>query len=165
MGYFCVDSRDSRPEALVFNRAVPLRDTWAKIAQKVAAKPEPAGKPAAPPQPVPLAENVVSIPIEDFARLRLATAKVIQAEPVPGADRLLRLQIDLGSEKRQIVAGIAAAYHPGDVVGRTIVVVTNLRPAVIRGVESNGMLLAAKAKGTLRLVTVDGDIPPGASVS
>jgi len=77
----------------------------------------------------------------------------------------LRLQIDLGGETRQLVAGVAEHYAPDELIGRTIVVVANLKPAVIRGVESQGMLLAAKSGKALRLLTVDGDLPPGAGVS
>ena len=77
----------------------------------------------------------------------------------------MRLQIDLGGETRQLVAGVAEHYAPDELIGRTIVVVANLKPAVIRGVESQGMLLAAKSGKALRLLTVDGDLPPGAGVS
>jgi methionine--tRNA ligase beta chain len=157
VGYFCADSRDSKPGHLVFNRTVQLRDTWAKIAQKDA--PAPAAAKAEPPP-----EGVALIGIEDFAKLELKTAKVLAAEPVPDAERLLRLQIEIGGETRQIVAGIAQFYTPEQVVGKTIVVVANLEPATIRGVQSNGMLLAAKKKRNLALITVDGDIPSGASV-
>jgi methionyl-tRNA synthetase len=94
----------------------------------------------------------------------LRTANVLEAEPVEGADKLLRLQIDLGNEKRQIIAGIAKSYQPDEIIGKTIVVVANLEPATIRGVDSNGMLLAAKKGKKMRLVTIDGDLPPGASV-
>jgi glutaminyl-tRNA synthetase len=163
LGYFCVDCRDSRPEARVFNRTVPLRDTWAKIEKKEAGKP--AAKATSPKPAVEAAPaGVALIGIEDFSRLALKTAKVLAAERVPAADKLLRLQIDLGSEQRQIVAGIALFYTPEQIVGKTVVVVSNLQPAVIRGVESNGMLLAAKTKKDLRLVTVDGDLPPGATI-
>jgi methionyl-tRNA synthetase len=142
---------------------VPLRDTWAKIEKKEAAAP--AAKPAKAKAAAEAAPaGLALIGIEDFSKLALRTAKVIAAERVPDADRLLRLQIDLGTEKRQIVAGIALFYTPEQVVGKTIVVVTNLQPAVIRGVESNGMLLAAKTKKDLRLITVDGDLPPGAPI-
>lgn len=104
------------------------------------------------------------ITIDDFSRVDLRVAVVEAAERVKKADRLLRLQIDLGTEKRQIVAGIAMEYAPEDIVGKKIIVVVNLEPARIRGLESRGMLLAAQAEGSLRLVTVDGDIAPGATV-
>lgn len=113
--------------------------------------------------PVPAAENV-AIGIEDFGKVALRTARILAAEPVDGADRLLRLQLDLGGETRQIVAGIAHFYRPEEIVGKTVVVVANLKPATIRGVESHGMLLAAKQGKELKIVTVDGDLPPGAAV-
>jgi methionine--tRNA ligase beta chain len=158
LGYFCVDCRDSRPEALVFSRTVSLRDTWAKIEKRAGEVPAKAEKAVAAPAEVAL------VTIEDFSRIRLTTAKVISAERVPDADRLLKLQIDLGDEQRQIVAGIARTYAPEQMLGKTIVVVSNLEPAEIRRVQSNGMLLAAKTKKDLRLITVDGDLPPGAAI-
>jgi methionyl-tRNA synthetase len=105
------------------------------------------------------------IGFEEFGKVELRTAKVVSAEKVEGADKLLKLQIDLGDEKRQIVAGIAQYYAPDDMIGMNLVVVTNLKPAKIRGVESNGMLLAAQSGGDLVLLTVDKDIAPGASIS
>lgn len=103
--------------------------------------------------------------ISEFTRAKLVVAKVLAAEQVEGADKLLKLQIDIGKEKRQIVAGVAQFYTPEKITGMKIIVVTNLKPAVIRGVESNGMLLAAKAGKKLFLVTPDGDLPPGAKIS
>jgi len=103
--------------------------------------------------------------ISEFARARLKVAKVLAAEPVEGSDKLLKLQIDLGDEKRQIVAGVAQHYSPAQITGMSIIVVTNLKPAKIRGIESNGMLLAASKGKKLALVTPDGDLPPGAAVS
>ncbi|MEW6051636.1 MAG: methionine--tRNA ligase [Candidatus Zixiibacteriota bacterium] len=114
---------------------------------------------------VPAASEPGLLDITDFAKADLRVATVLAAERVTGANKLLRLQIDLGSEKRQIVAGVAEYYAPEKMVGRKIVVVTNLKPAVIRGVESRGMLLAAKAGANLFLLTPDGDLPPGAKVS
>ncbi|MFA6568214.1 MAG: methionine--tRNA ligase [Victivallales bacterium] len=109
------------------------------------------------------AEDIITI--EDFGKIKLKTAKVLEAEKVEGADKLLRLQIEVGGQKRQLVAGIAQFYRPEEVVGRTIVIVANLKPAKIRGIESCGMLLAAKEGKTLKLITVDGgDFPSGASV-
>jgi methionyl-tRNA synthetase len=106
-----------------------------------------------------------TITFDDFGEIELRTAKVLAAEKVPGADKLLKLQIDLGDEKGQIVAGIAQYYPPEEMVGKTIIVVANLQPAKIRGIESNGMLLAAKSGANLVLLTSDKDIPPGAKIS
>ncbi len=104
------------------------------------------------------------ISFQEFSRLALRTARVLEAEPVAGADRLLKLTVDLGDERRQIVAGIAPAYAPDDLVGRTVVVVANLEPATIRGVRSEGMLLAARQGDRLGIVTVAGDVAPGSAV-
>ena len=105
------------------------------------------------------------IDIDDFGRLELRVAQVTQAERVAGADRLLKLQITLGNEDRQIVAGIAEFYSPEQMVGKKIIVVANLKPTVIRGIESRGMLLAAKKGSQLSIVSLDRDLPPGAKVS
>jgi len=91
--------------------------------------------------------------------------EVLEAEKVEGANKLLKLQVNLGQEKRQMVAGVAEFYTLEEITGKKIVVVTNLKPAKIRGVESNGMLLAATAKKILRLIVPDGDLPPGAKIS
>ncbi|MFH2056425.1 MAG: methionine--tRNA ligase [bacterium] len=104
------------------------------------------------------------IPIEHFAQVKLAVAEVLECERVPKADKLLKLQISLGSEKRQIVAGIAQHYEPETLVGKKIIVVANLQPAKIRGLDSHGMLLAASKGEQLTLVTVDKDIPAGATI-
>ena len=102
----------------------------------------------------------------DFRKLELRTARILKAEKVDGADKLLRVDIEVGNETRQIVAGIAQHYDPEELPGRTVVIVANLKPAKIRGIESNGMLLAASVGKTLRLVTVDAeDTPSGAEVS
>jgi methionyl-tRNA synthetase len=103
--------------------------------------------------------------ISEFGRVQLKVAQVIAAERVENADKLLKLQIDLGDERRQIVAGIAQHYSPEQMIGRRIVVVANLKPARIRGIESRGMLLAAKSRDALYIVTPDGDLPPGSGVS
>jgi methionyl-tRNA synthetase len=105
------------------------------------------------------------IDFEEFGKVQLKTAKVVDAEKVEGADKLLKLEIDLGGEKRQIVAGIAQHYAAEEMKGKTLIVVSNLKPAKIRGIESNGMLLAAQADGDLVLLTTDREIAPGAGVS
>ncbi|MCB2229744.1 methionine--tRNA ligase [bacterium] len=103
--------------------------------------------------------------ISEFGKVQLRVAQVLTAEKVEKADKLLKLQVDLGSEQRQIVAGIAQHYSPEQMVGRKVIVVANLKPAKIRGIESRGMLLAAKSKDSLYIVTPDGDLPPGSGVS
>jgi len=103
--------------------------------------------------------------ISEFGRVELVVAEVLEAVKVEGADKLLKMQINIGSEKRQIVAGIAQHYTPDEMIGKKIVVVKNLKPAVIRGVESKGMLLAAKKGKKLCVVAPEADLPPGATIS
>lgn len=109
-------------------------------------------------------ENLNLITIDDFQKVKLITARIIAAEKVVDANKLLKLQIDTGTDRRQIVAGIAEHYSPEELIGRTIIIVANLKPATIRGIESHGMLLAAKKGRQMRLVTVSDEIEPGASV-
>ena len=100
-------------------------------------------------------ENVITF--DEFQNVELKTAKILKAEKVDGADKLLKLQIKVGDEQRQIVSGIAQFYSPEELVEKMIVVVTNLKPATIFGIESNGMLLAAKNGRTLTLMTIDSE--------
>jgi methionyl-tRNA synthetase len=134
-----------------------------------------AGSPEAPPaganavrtrkKDTASSEPAAEIAYEEFMGVDLRTATVIAAERVPHADKLLRIEIEIGNERRQIVAGIAPQYSPESLIGKTIVVVANLRPATIRGIESRGMLLAATTPdGALRLLTTDGDAPSGLRV-
>ncbi|HDP67318.1 MAG TPA: methionine--tRNA ligase [Candidatus Marinimicrobia bacterium] len=109
-------------------------------------------------------ENLNLITIDDFQKVKLITAKIVAAEKVADANKLLKLQIDTGTDRRQIVAGIAEHYSPEKLISKTIVIVANLKPATIRGIESHGMLLAAKRGRQLRLVTVSDELEPGASV-
>ncbi|MFI5366896.1 MAG: methionine--tRNA ligase subunit beta [Candidatus Binatia bacterium] len=103
--------------------------------------------------------------IDEFQRLELRVATILSAEPHPNADRLLVLKIDLGNEQRQLVAGIRAHYAPEALVGKQIVVVANLVPATLRGVESQGMILAASdADGRLAIVTPEKAVANGATV-
>jgi methionyl-tRNA synthetase len=106
------------------------------------------------------------ITIEEFQRIELRVATILSAERVPGTEKLLKLQIDLGSEHRQLVAGIAKHYTPEELIGKQIVVVTNLQPAVIRGIESQGMLLTASTDDSsqLALVTLQRPMPNGCRV-
>ncbi len=112
----------------------------------------------------PVTESKPGIAIDDFLRIDLRVALVTAAERIEGADKLLRLSVDLGGTTRQIVAGIAAVYGPEQLVGKTIIVVANLKPAMLRGVESQGMLLAADLDGRPIVATFDEDVKPGTRV-
>ena len=132
--------------------------------------PAPVTPPPAPAAPPAAPAGKPTITYDDFTKLDLRVARVLEANPHPNADKLLCLTVDLGTEKRQIIAGIRAYYAPEALVGKEIIVVTNLQPRKMRGLESNGMLLAASAmsEGQLRDVVVlmpDKDVPPGSTVS
>ena len=86
------------------------------------------------------------ISIEEFRKLDLRVGRIKSAEPVPGANRLLKLQVDIGTEIRQVVAGLAPRYRPEELIGKSVILAANLKPAMIRGVESQGMILAAGDK-------------------
>jgi methionyl-tRNA synthetase len=116
------------------------------------------------PAPAPAAGDG-KITIDDFMKIELRTAKVLAAEKVPNSRKLVKLSIDVGTEQRTLVAGIAEAYEPEQLVGRTIVMVFNLKPAKLMGIESNGMVLAASPDGGKpTLVGFDQDLPPGVRV-
>jgi methionyl-tRNA synthetase len=104
------------------------------------------------------------IDIADFARVELRAARITAAEKVSGSKKLVKLQVDLGDEQRQVVAGIAESYAPEALVGRRVVIVANLKPAKLMGVESNGMLLAASVDGKAVLCTFESDVPAGSKV-
>ncbi|CAM3642917.1 methionine--tRNA ligase [Marinicrinis lubricantis] len=104
------------------------------------------------------------IGIDDFAKVELRVAQVIACEPVPKADKLLKLQLDLGTEQRQVVSGIAKHYKPEELVGKKVICVTNLKPVKLRGEMSQGMILAASSGDQLTLATVSDDMPNGAKV-
>ncbi len=111
-------------------------------------------------------ENANLITIDDFTKVELKVAKVLTCEPVEGADKLLKMTLSLGEHgERQVVSGIAKHYKPEDMIGKKVVLVSNLKPAVLRGIESQGMILAAATKKKLSLVTIDGDLPEGTSIS
>ena len=114
-------------------------------------------------------EEVTEMPelvaIEDFSKMDFRVAEVKSVEKVTGADKLLKMIIDVGGEERQIVSGIAEYYKPEDLIGKQIVVLVNLKPAKIRGEISNGMLLAAQHNGELVLVTTDNYIQSGSKIS
>lgn len=122
----------------------------------------PAASDAAPEAAAPPPEPRVSI--DRFFDIQLRVAQIVTAERVENTDKLMKLEVDLGDERRQIVAGIAAAYEAEQVIGRRIIVVANLKPARIRGVESNGMLLAADFGGRPIIAGFDEDVPLGTRV-
>ena len=105
------------------------------------------------------------VSIDEFRRIELKVATIKKAEPHPNADKLLVLQIDLGSEERQIIAGIKGHYAPEELVGRQVVVVANLETAKLRGVESQGMLLAASDGERIVILTPEKQVSPGARIS
>ncbi|MGB1124866.1 MAG: methionine--tRNA ligase subunit beta [Phycisphaeraceae bacterium] len=117
----------------------------------------------------PTMDTKETIQYDDFAKLDLRVATITEAEAHPNADRLLKLQVDLGTEKRQICAGVKAFYDPENLVGKQIIIVANLAPRKIRGEESNGMLLAASAMDGEELKDVvllapSKEVPAGSSV-
>ena len=115
---------------------------------------------AAAPTPVAPAQ----ITIDEFMKVQLKTAKVLAAERVPKSEKLLKLRVTLGSEERQIVAGIGKKYEPESLIGKTIVIVANLKPAKLMGIESQGMVLAAGDSEVRGLMTLLEDVEPGTKV-
>lgn len=151
------------PRLDVEDEIVALEDlTGARKAQPSAA--ESVQSATASTGPVTASDAKDLIGIDQFAQVELKVGQIRAAARIDGADKLLRLMIDLGSETRQIVSGIAKHYHPEDLVGQKVVVVTNLKPVTLRGVESNGMILAASEGDQLTLVTVPDSMPIGALV-
>ncbi|GAB2693144.1 methionine--tRNA ligase [Paenibacillus thermoaerophilus] len=128
-------------------------DSAPSVGQAEVSKQEPAEDGRAP-----------EIGIDDFAKVELRVAQVLSAEPIPKADKLLKLQLDLGYEQRQVVSGIAKHYKPEELVGRKVILVANLKPVKLRGELSQGMILAASSGDSLTLATVAEDIPVGSIV-
>jgi len=105
------------------------------------------------------------VDIEDFKKLGLKIGRVIQAERINGSDKLLKLEIDLGNEKRQIVAGIGQSYQPEELINSEIIVVSNLEPKTIMSLESNGMLLATQdEESRVILIRPEKEVAPGSEV-
>ena len=115
-------------------------------------------KKSAPPQKTTEKQEGI-ITYDDVMNVKLCTAKIVTAAKLEGADKLLKLQVKVGDETRQIIAGIAQHYSAEEIIGKTIIIVANLKPAKIRGVESQGMLLCASTGDHLKLITVDGELP------
>ncbi len=104
------------------------------------------------------------VSIDDVKALGLRIGEIVEVQDHPNADRLYVLKVKLGEEERNLVAGIKQSYTKQELIGKKIVVVTNLKPAVIRGIESQGMLLAADRGEEISLLTVDRDVPSGSEV-
>jgi methionine--tRNA ligase beta chain len=104
------------------------------------------------------------ISFEEFQKIDLRVGKILEAEKVENSNKLLKLKVDLGDEKRQLVAGIAKFYQPEDLIGREIVVVVNLEPKTLIGIESQGMLLAADFESKPVLLKPDEEVPPGTKI-
>ncbi|MFQ5905225.1 MAG: methionine--tRNA ligase subunit beta [bacterium] len=109
-------------------------------------------------------ERMEQVTIDEFGRMDMRVAHVVEVEKVEGADKLLKMKVDIGGETRQMVAGIAQWYSPEDLKDKDIVVMVNLKPATIRGIESNGMLLAAEEGDKVVLIVPDRKIDPGSKV-
>ena len=115
----------------------------------------------------PLLPKIDTITFDDFAKVKLRVGRVIEAVNHPNADKLLVLKVDLGNEQRQIVAGLRAYYTAEQLVGRNVIIVANLAPRVMRGLESQGMLLAASNADRSRVIVLspESEIEPGSVVS
>lgn len=110
-------------------------------------------------------EGVSLIGIDDFSKIQLRVAQIWECVPVEKSDKLLKLQLDDGQGGRQVVSGIAKWYQPEELIGKKVILVANLKPAKLRGVESMGMLLAASMEdGSAKVVFIDGDVPNGAEI-
>jgi methionyl-tRNA synthetase len=140
----------------------PSKSSSAGAAESAGAKPAASG-PAAPAAAAAAAPASSKIGIEDFTKVEMRAGIVKSAEKVAGADKLLKVLVDIGEEVRQVVAGIAEVYKPEDLVGKNVVVVVNLAPRKLRGVESNGMIVAASVgpEGRPVLCTFAENVPPG----
>jgi methionyl-tRNA synthetase len=144
--------------------AVPRPAAAAPASGRAAATPATEAAPA-PDVEVPLTPAGERLSIDEFMKIELRVAKVLTAERVPKSKKLVKLWIDLGYEQRTVVAGIAEAYEPDQLVGRTIVIVANLKPAKLMGIDSNGMILAASGDdGRPLLLSVDEGAVPGMKV-
>jgi methionyl-tRNA synthetase len=116
------------------------------------------------PTPQPVSAGPEQIGIEDFMKADLRVGRVVSAERVEKSEKLVKLKVDIGTETRQVVAGIGKSYTPEDLMGKSIVIVANLKPAKLMGVESQGMLLAASSGDLLAVATFDRETKPGSRV-
>jgi methionyl-tRNA synthetase len=154
-----IEDETIAPEIAKLEKALANRNANTEAAQTIAAAPAEAVAAA------PVQDRKPLVSIENFQQLDLRVAEILAAEKVEKADKLLKLKIRVGTEERQLIAGIALHYKPEELVGKKVVIVANLQPAKIRGVESQGMILAASTEdGKLSIVSPERDIPSGAKV-
>ena len=146
------------PVGLTVSKGEPI---FPRVDTKKQEQPQP--KKAAKPKQKKVEKTSDLVSFADFQKLDLRVACILAAEPIEGADRLLKLQVDLGTEKRQLVAGIAEHYTPETLIGKQVIVVVNLEPATIRGVESQGMVLAGSGDSVV-LATLETEMPLGTQV-
>lgn len=106
----------------------------------------------------------MSITLDDFKKLEVKIGTIVSAEPIAGADKLLRLEVDIGSEKRNIVAGLAQVYKPEELIGKQVPILVNLEPRTFKGVESQGMLLAVNCDGKPVLLSPQKKVPEGVNI-
>lgn len=104
------------------------------------------------------------VTFDDFMKLDIRIGTVTAADKVPGADKLIRLELDMGGETRQVVAGMAPAYAPEEFIGKQVPILVNLEPRKLRGIESQGMILAADVEGKPVMLIPDKEVPPGSVV-
>ena len=143
----------------------PATATTAAPASAAASASAKAPFPAAPVKTGEENNNGTSlITIDDFAKLDLRVVKVLEAEKVEGSDKLLKLRVEMGSETRQVVSGIAKHYTPESLIGKSVILVANLKPVKLKGIESQGMILAASNDSSLVIATLDGLIDSGSKV-
>jgi len=142
----------------------PRIDSKTQGAKPVTDSSVPSQPTATVPTPTPAAPVVPQVTIDEFMKVQLRTAKILSAERVPKSEKLIKLQVSLGDEQRQIVAGIGKKYEPDVLVGKTIVIVANLKPAKLMGIESQGMVLAAGDTDVRGLLTIQEEVDPGTKV-
>jgi methionyl-tRNA synthetase len=158
-----IGTEQSLPAGVQLNAPQPMFPRLEIKKEEPAAKAAPTPKPEKPKKPA--FEPPAEIEITDFMKVKLQVARILEAEAVEGSDKLVKLQVIIGEERRQILAGIRKSYPPGDLVGRQVIVVANLKPARLMGHESQGMILAADGPdGSAILLQPEAEAPEGTSV-
>jgi methionyl-tRNA synthetase len=163
-GALAISGQEAKLSRSKGDKPVSESFTSSQSTPKTDASAPPQPSTAAPQAPAPIATAPAQITIDEFMKVQLKTAKVLTAERVPKSEKLLKLQVSLGSEQRQIVAGIGKKYEPETLIGKTIIIVANLKPAKLMGIESQGMILAAGDSEVRGLATILEEVDPGTKV-